>query len=234
MSAYEWFLLPETESFDQTYRQKWGIQTAKKIRLNMDNTAIYDIDIDPIEVVVGGSGFSRADYRAMMEIYMCYYFLVQGGVYTNTIKQILKKNNIEFSEFLKKFYYECYLILKTQSHSFNYYDEYLTNYTNEETTNLYNDIYWNNDPTIKVTHRYYLIMEYFKNFEKLAPTVETWLIAQGANPTIVTKESGLIISEHRLTRPKTQLFTTIKYNHKIMSDQDLIAYDKLSYDRIIV
>jgi len=228
VSAYEWFLLPEAESFDHEYRQKWGIETAKKIGFDTKATDLLDIELHPMEVVVGGNSFTREDYQSMMEIYMCYYFIVQSGVYAQTIKQILLANQLKFSEFLKDFYFDCYKILKTKSNSLDSYQSYLKEYTSDNINKLYNEISWNNT-SIKVSHRFYLIIEYFKNFELLSPILESWLISQGANLKILEQESELIVSEQRLHKNKKNLFNTITYNHKITSIEDLIDYDKLSY-----
>ena len=229
VSAYEWFLLPEAESYDPVYRQKWKIQTVKKTKFTDFKSEFSDVEMDPVEIVVGGKDFSKDDYQSMMEIYMCYYFIVQSGVYTESIRQILKKQNIKFSVLLKSFYYDCYLIIKEKSKSFDSYKQFLNDFTTDGQNDLFHSLDWNYDSKIKTSHRFYLLIEYFKNFELLSPLVKQWLISKGANANLVNKEDNLVVSEKRLLQNKKTLLCTISYDHKIKSVQDLLAYDKLSY-----
>ena len=183
--AYEWYLLPESESYGQAYRQEYGILTAKKI-FSTDDYAM------PVEIVVGGNTFSREDYQTMMIAYMWYLFFAQGGAYRLTITNILKQQDIQFSDFLKKFLNECYPLIAPYC---NELISELKSYTNDE----FNRVFTSNISIgrTEIPIRYYFAMLFFNNFDAVSEPLESWLISIGGNKTTCLKDSQLIITETR-------------------------------------
>jgi hypothetical protein len=199
--------LPEAESFDQEYRDKFGIQTAKK----WFNREEYTI---PSEVVVGGTTFTRGDYKEMMMTYTWYIFFMQTGVYKNTIKDVLKKNNIKFGEFLKRFYQQCYPKLKEASNeSFTNFENHLEKFVEADVNDTLHNVNWKNAEGPDVLHFLYFILEYFKHFEILSPVLEEWLVTDMLGDAGQCRnESDLIISAQRLGTVKYKFLSKIKYD----------------------
>ena len=200
--AYEWHLLPEAESYDEIYRSKFGLQTAKKLYSD-DAWSI------PAEIVVESKTYSRNDYKDMMAIYAIYFFFEQSGVYKKTIKDL----DIPFGEFLKKFYNECYPKLLLQSKSLQHLDAHLTTFVKDETNTIQLSIQWNAESNYTILVWAYLILEYFKNFEDLDPIVNNWLLSVGADKKICKQDSNLIHSEKRMNTVSRSPFSKIKYNN---------------------
>jgi len=200
--AYEWYLLPEAESFSLEYRKKHNIQTAKK----WFNKEDYTI---PSEVVVGGDTFTRGDYKQIMTAYALYIFFVQSGVYKKSIADL----KIPFGDFLRKFYNECYPNLKEASNeSFSHYETHVTNFVSNDVNEVLHNIRWKNDQGPEILHFVYFIVEFFKHYEILGPIVEQWLIDIGADPKTVKSDSELIYSEKRMNTVKQRFLTKIKYD----------------------
>jgi hypothetical protein len=215
--AYEWYLLPEAESFDSKYRNEFGVETAKK----WFNREEYTI---PSEVVVGGKSFTRDDYKEMMMTYTWYIFFMQSGVYKYTIKGILEKNQIKFGEFLKQFYNQCYPRLRAASlESFTNFENHLEAFVKDEVNETLHNITWKNDQGPDILHFVYFIMEYFKHFETLSPIFEDWLVndMQG-NAKKCRSESALIISEQRMGSVRYSFLSKVKYD-LYQNEQEFIA-----------
>jgi putative methyltransferase len=200
--AYEWHLLPEAESYDDAYRNKFGLQTAKKSYSN-DAWSI------PAEIVVASNSYTRTDYKDMMAIYAIYFFFEQSGVYRKTIKRL----GIPFGEFLKQFYNDCYPKLLLHSSSLQHLDDHLTTFVKDEINTIQLSIAWNNNTDYTILVWSYLILEYFKNFEDLDPIVNTWLQSIGADTKLCEQDSKLIHSEKRMNTVNRSLFSKIQYNN---------------------
>jgi hypothetical protein len=200
--AYEWHLLPEAESYDKAYRNKFGLQTAKK-SYSSDPWSI------PAEIVVESDTYTRTDYKDMMAIYAIYFFFEQSGVYRKTIKQL----GMPFDKFLKQFYNDCYPKLLLQSHSLQHLDAHLLAFVKDETNTTQLSIEWNNNANYTILVWAYLILEYFKNFEDLDPIVNEWLLSVGADKKLCKQDSKLIHSEDRMNTVSRSLFSKIKYNN---------------------
>ena len=217
--AYEWYLLPEAEAFGKAYREKFKIGTAKK----WFNTEDYTI---PSEIVVSSSTFSRDDYKDMLTIYSWYIMFVQTGVYKKTIDNILEQHNIKFGDFLKKFYNECYPLIKTASGtSLAHYDDHISKFVEDGVNSTLHNIYWNNEPGVEIDHVVYFIVEFFKKFELLSPIIEDWLYSLSGDRKLLDKESALIYSETRLHTVKRSFFTKVKFN--AFKDTDEFMTDAL-------
>ncbi len=214
--AYEWYLLPEAESFEKEYREKFGIQTAKK----WFNKEVFTI---PGEVVVGGSTFTRDDYKEMLKSYAWYLCFVQTGIYKKSIDQILKKKKIKFGEFLKNFCTICYPRLKQASkESFDYYEKHLSGFVADEVNEISHIINWKNDKGISIaSHFLYFQYEFFKNYEILGPIIENWLIGFGAKEKQVEKDSKLIYSEKRLNKIISCGITEINFD-RYQNEEELL------------
>lgn len=219
--AYEWWLLPEAESYDDNYRKQYGLLTSKKL------TNSYPWSM-PAEMVVGSNTLSREDYKEVMVIYSLYFFFVQTGVYRKTINSILDSQNIKFGNFLKHFHIECYpKIKKASADSFAYLDRHLTELVSDQINTTQLTLTWNNDSkyTDTVLAYSYMILEYFKNFEILSPIIEDWLIQQGGNYNMCKEESDLIHSEKRMNTVKRKGLSFIKYNN--FKDEEQLLGDLL-------
>jgi hypothetical protein len=220
--AYEWYLLPESESYSNEYRTNYDLVTAKKI-LSTDKYSI------PMEIVVGGKTFTVDDYREMFIIYMWYLFFAQGGVYKTSINNILTKHNIKFSNFLKQFYLECYPQLQaTDPESFDQIAEFVNKFTQDDIVTVFSSYTeWNNSK-ITIPFRSYYLMQYFKKFDQLSPILESWLIKMGATSNQCTEDSKLVITEQRLGTKCQQFLTKIDYN-KYQNQQDFANCLATSY-----
>jgi radical SAM superfamily enzyme YgiQ (UPF0313 family) len=228
--AYEWYLLPEAESFEKEYRDKWGIKTALK-RANQLTDGI------PSEIVVEGGTFTRDDYKEFTTAYSLYIFFNQSGVYRKSIKELLKIKNMRFGDFLRQFYHECYPLLKLASmESFTHFENHLDELVSDETNETFHNLKWlnNNGPQV---HRFiYFIIEYFKHYENLGPIVENWFIENGVTSSLVRSESELIYSAKRLNT--TQGFIK-KISFDLYKDErefyeDVMRSSQYTYGNLLV
>ena len=215
--AYEWHLLPEAESYDAVYRNKYRIGTAKKLTSD-DPWSI------PSEIVVESSSYTRNEYKDMMAVYAIYIFFEQSGVYKDTIKQL----DISYGEFLKKFYQECYPKLCLASPSLPHFENHLHNFIKDEINTYQLIINWNNDCNFKILLWTYLILDYFKNFEILDPIVNNWFLSIGADAKKCKRDSDIIQSEKRTGTTKRIGFFKIKYNN-FNHINDLLADLNIQY-----
>ena len=208
IKCYEWYLLPEAESYNQDYRLKHGIQTSKKYT----NNSAYNIVTIPNEIVVGGKTFTKDDYKQFITSYALYLLFVQTGIYKKSIKKFLKDNDIQFGDFLRKFYNECYPKIKSVSNeSISYYEKQLSNFTDDEENHL-TFIHWKNNDGPKINMHVYFIIEYFKNYEIIDPIVSDWFISIGADKKLIESESQFILSEKRMHTAQNYFFSKIKFN----------------------
>jgi putative methyltransferase len=207
--AYEWHLLPESEAYDPVYRKKYGIQTSKKLM----NKSQYHI---PAELVVESSSYTTEDYKNMWTIYVIYMLFYRGGIYKNTVKSILEKNNMSFGQFLKRFLHECYPKLKQANPtSFNMFEEHLNYVVDKEGINdyrLYLKASFKDKPNQQIFFNMFLLMEYFTNFEISDNILQNWFIELGASKSLIEKENLVIVSENRINTTKFTWFKLIRYN----------------------
>jgi putative methyltransferase len=204
--AYEWFLLPEAESFGQTYRTLHNIQTSKK----QYSQGTFSI---PSEVVVGGKTFSREDYKEFTASNSWYLVFTQGGVYRKSIKELLQKTGWKFGDFLRKFYDQCYPQLKAASpESFEHYETHLTNYVADGISTELSNLNWGGPGGPDIAHVIYFIVEFFMNYEVLGPVLEDWLVSLGADQSLVNQESQIIYSRSRMNSTHRNWLTCIKFD----------------------
>lgn len=228
--GYEWHLLPEAESFSVDYREKFKIKTAKK----WYNSSEYTI---PSEVVVETASYTRADYEKMLTIYAFYNLFVQGGIYKKSIDTYLQKNNIQFGDFLRKFFDECYDNLKNASlKSFTHFEEHLTKFTSPEVNDVNQPLKWEVDGPEFVYYVYFMY-EYFKNFEALDPVLKGWLLGLGIPTDIVENDSEKIYSINRINHPKKKLLSTITFDAYKNEDEfiaDVSRSTQYTYGNLLV
>jgi putative methyltransferase len=190
--AYEWFLLPESESYNQSYRDQHGIKTSYKI-LSKDRWTI------PVEIVTEGQTFTKQDYQDMFRVYMWYLLFAQGGIYKNSINNILNKQSIPFGVFLKQFYSQAVPILRqAQPELFDYIDQWLTKFTDDDMITEFSTYVSWPDTNTPIPLRSYFLMLYYLHFKELSPLLENWLQSQGADSNIVNQDSAMVICDHRI------------------------------------
>jgi len=190
VTAFEQFVSPEAETYSREYRDRWGLLTTKYI----DPTGKFEA----LEFVTGHKDCTRKDYCTMLTIYMCYFFITQTGIYQQTISNLIKTKRWTFSNFLKKFYEECYPRLKNaRLESFTLFEQRLADFTQEVIT-VDNSIpipivipwedtsfeYWG-----------FLTVELFRYSDILMPVITSWLCEIGGDPKLINKETKLIINE---------------------------------------
>jgi radical SAM superfamily enzyme YgiQ (UPF0313 family) len=106
MNYYDWYLLPETPSFTQEYRQRFEIKTVKKIFGNHNLDSYSENFEKESEIVVGTYSYNYEDYKEMHISYAWYRAFWSAGFLTDTIEKIIKKYQIPLGDFTKKFYRE--------------------------------------------------------------------------------------------------------------------------------
>jgi putative methyltransferase len=205
--VYEWHLLPEAEAYDKSYREKFGILTSRK-KINDNKWSV------PSEVVVGSNTCSRVDYKNMMIIYSIYTLFMQSGIYKNCIEELIQKNKIKFSNFLKMFYTEVYPLLKKKSDgSLDHFENHLDVFVSDTINKAEMIIEWNNIEKYKVIIWSYLIFDFFKNFEKYEEIINNWFKDKLVSDKKIFKDSVLIISEQKMGAKKWQGLHMIKYDN---------------------
>ena len=189
VTAYEQYVSPGAETYSREYRTRYGLLTTKYVH--------PDGKFEALELVAGHKDCSRDEYCAMLVIYMCYFFIVQTGVYKQTINRLIQKNNWDFSVFLKKFYEHCYPQLKNvRLDSFDAFEQQLANTTQEIVISdkvFTNNIRWEN--TV-VKYWGFLTVEIFRYSDILIPIISTWLSQIGGDQNLIAKETQLIITEY--------------------------------------
>jgi len=187
-TAYEQFVSPDAETYSREYRKRWGLITTRYIHPNGK--------FEASEFVTGHNDCSRDDYRSMLAIYMCYFFIVQTGVYRQTVNNIIKAHCWKFSDFLKKFYQECYPQLKAaRLPSFTSFEQQLADATQEiivSEKSFTSDIIW--EDTV-VRYWGFLTVEMFRHSDILTPIITRWLASLGGNVKLIDKETKLITNE---------------------------------------
>jgi len=222
--------LPEAESFEKEYRDKWGINTAKKSFKDQPDSI-------PSEIVVEGGTFTRDDYKEFTTAYSLYIFFNQSGVYRKSIKELLKIKNIRFGDFLRQFYHECYPLLKLASiESFTHFEKHLDELVSDEINETFHNLKWLNDDGPQVHRFIYFIIEYFKHYENLGPIVENWFIKNGVSPSLVNSEAELIYSAKRLntTRGFIKKISFDLYKDEKEFYEDVMRSSQYTYGNLLL
>jgi putative methyltransferase len=212
--AYEWHLLPEAESYSDKYRKQFGLGTAKKLM----NSQPWSI---PSEIIVESNSYSRQDYKDMMIAYTAYNLFVQGGIFNDTIKNLLKEQHLTFGQFLKSFTDDCYPELKASLDSIRYYDQHLDKFIFDGINDSQLTIAWNDCSDKKIILWAYFILEYFYKFDKFNLIITTWLLNLGSKKKLVEKESLKIHSIERMNTSRRVFLTKVSYNN-FQNELDLL------------
>lgn len=213
--AYEWFLLPESESYNQSYRDQHGIKISYKI-LSKEQWTI------PVEIVTEGQTFTKQEYQDMIRVYMWYLLFAQGGIYKNSINNILNKQSITFGVFLKQFYSQAVPVLRqAQPELFEYIDQWLAKFTDDDMiTEFSTHVVWPDTNTL-IPFRSYFLMLYYLYFKELSPLLENWLQSQGANSNILSQDSSMVICNQRINQTVRTGLKQISYK-KYAITQDFV------------
>jgi hypothetical protein len=174
----------------------------------------------------------------MMTAYSIYTLFVQSGIYDKSIRRYLKTSGTEFGRFLKRFYQECYPLIRQNHKAFDQFESHLDNFVFDGINDAQLSVKWpDNNSSIEILLWTYFILEYFKNFETIDPIVSAWLIQLGIPSQVVSDDSLLIHSEKRMNTVKRKWFTKIKYdNFSIPQDllTDLGGTYQYYYGKILV
>lgn len=205
--VYEWYLLPEAEAYEKSYREKFGLLTSRK-KLNDHQWSI------PSEIVVGSNSCSRQDYKNMMIVYAIYTLFEQSGIYRNSIKYFLRNNNKKFGNFLKEFNEELYPTLKKISNgSIEFLEQHLNEFVSDTINKAEIMLLWNNNPDYELHLSNYLIFDFFKNYEKFELAIIKWFVSKGVPIKVIQKDAIVIISEQRMNKKKLCGLELIRYNN---------------------
>jgi len=101
MNFYDWYLLPETPSYKQEYRNKYLIETVKKLFGLNDTENSYNNEFErESEIVVSSYSYTKQDYLEMWISYAWYRAFWTAGFLQTTIKQ----TGLSLGDFTKIFY----------------------------------------------------------------------------------------------------------------------------------
>lgn len=104
MNFYDWYLLPETPSYDQSYRDRFKLVTVKK-QFNIQNLNSYSEEFEKeSEIVVSTYSYDFNDYKEMHMSYAWYRAFWSAGFLNDTLGKI----NLPLGDFIKKFYREFF------------------------------------------------------------------------------------------------------------------------------
>lgn len=105
MNFYEWYVLPETPSYRQEYRDKFKLKTVKKMFGINEQDNEYNGKFErESEIVVSSYSYNEQDYKQMWISYAWYRTFWTAGFLADTIKKIKKLYGISMGEFTRRFY----------------------------------------------------------------------------------------------------------------------------------
>ena len=109
MNFYDWYLLPETPSYEREYREKFKIKTVKKMYGLNQADGSYNRNFErESEIVVATYSYTEQEYKEMHISYALYRAFWTAGFLADTIKQIINQYNIEMGDFVKSFYHSFF------------------------------------------------------------------------------------------------------------------------------
>jgi len=218
MNYYDWYLLPETPSFTQEYRQQYKIKTVKKLFGNHNLDSYSENFEKESEIVVSTYSYDYRDYQEMQVSYAWYRAFWTAGFLNNTIKKINKNYQLSLGDFTKIFYREFFTssaggkFLKDLNANINLTFEKFLNESN--TMLLFDADYVQSSDLVKL-----ITMTIFTNLDKFQNELAAWIhltwpkitknyVYRDLNNTITEKnfltKKGFIISKH--------------FTHEIFSD----------------
>lgn len=215
--AYEWHLLPESEAFNKEYREKYGLRTAKKIM----SESKWHI---PAEVVVGANSYTNEEYQKMWLSHCIYLLLWRGGIYAETVKDLVHNKGMRFGQFIRKLTEDFYPRLRqTNLEKFEYFEKHLRDVCAEETNgSKYSMDYETNKSSYSISYVSFLMIEYFLNYDKVDPLMKQFLLEIGADKDKVKVDSLMILNQNRINTTKFTWGNVYKYN-KYVNFESLVA-----------
>lgn len=211
--AYEWYLLPEAESYSQEYRYRY------KMGISPKGTQSH-LSI-PNEIVVENNTLSRDGYVENMLAYAAYNLFFQGSIYSESIKDIIEKNDITFGEFLKRFTRK--FLLDNESDSIKRLVDHFKSFVSPDINDVYLMVDFYKDR--KILAWSYLILDYYENFEYVDPKMQEFLLSLGADQKKLSVESSLIYNKQRLGKVFRRGIWKNKYDKYKTLDEFLDTLD---------
>lgn len=175
MNFYDWYLLPETPSYDQTYRQKYKIKTVNKQFGNHCPDSYSGGFARASEIVVGSYSYDQIDYKEMHFGYAWYRAFWTLGLLSNTIEKI----NIPLGDFTKEFYRSFFISNRSKfliDLNLNI-DQTLEYFFNDTTTMmLFNTEYTNQADPVKL-----IAMAIFMKLDQFDVDLAEWICSVWPN-----------------------------------------------------
>lgn len=105
MNFYEWYVLPETPSYKQEYRDKFKLKTIKKMFGINEQDNEYNGKFErESEIVIATYSYNEQDYKQMWISYAWYRTFWTAGFLADTINKIKNSYGISLGGFTQKFY----------------------------------------------------------------------------------------------------------------------------------
>jgi hypothetical protein len=105
MNFYEWYVLPETPSYRQEYRDKFKLKTVKKMFGINEQDNEYNGKFErESEIVVSSYSYTEQDYKQMWVSYAWYRTFWTAGFLADTIEKIKVLYGVSLGEFTRRFY----------------------------------------------------------------------------------------------------------------------------------
>lgn len=223
MNFYDWYLLPETPSYNNAYREKFKLRTVKKMYGINEPSASYNKEFErESEIVISTYSYTVQEYKEMHISYALYRAFWTGGFLADTIKKLNVTHNVLLGDFVKLFY-QTFLINDSVSGNFlanlnsiidTTFDEYIDP-ANDSTKMLFTTDYITAaDPVRLITLTIFLKLDNFK--EELA----LWLHNTWPDLSIIeiNKDINYTITYNNF-RTKSGLFFKKYYYHDIFEDK---------------
>ena len=100
---YEWLLLPEAPAYDPEYRTKYGIKTVTK-----NNGWAHIEPSAAMEIVIESHSYTKENYLEMLLATSIYHSIIQGGLFSDSMRWITKTQNIGIGQIIKEIYSQFY------------------------------------------------------------------------------------------------------------------------------
>jgi putative methyltransferase len=224
---YNWYLLPETPSYDKNYRKKIGMKTVNKY----NNMQASNSTLRKSEVVVETFSYTKDDYKEMWIAFSIQRAFWATGLLEPVIKKILKTSNIGYGDFIKLVYRNFLRGNKAgpifSNHMYRL-DKQFTQYydTESNVSNLSLDFPHSSAP---LASSFMLMM--FYNFEDCRDYLKDWLLEEFPYLTgkEIEKELDLFITINNKFTSKFKKTRYTRYTNSVIenfkdSESSLIDY----------
>lgn len=220
-TAFTQYVNPEAENYSSAYRDQWKLLTSRKIKAGNP--------YEPQEIVVGHFNCTKDDFKDQLTIYAAYFFLVQCGVYADSIRNFLTKNNLEFSVLLRKFVEEFLPLWKQSRSTIGAFDKFLEEFVQDEhhlapELDEGHSLYHPETNTI-VKYYGYLAYDFYQAGDLLTPLLEQWLASVGVDQKQLSKERPLLLHKDKSGQKRIGIFRKINYDKYATENQLIDAID---------